>query len=659
MTALALPGLALATAALLVAGLLPLRLVNPVTAALCVAGLLLGLVPGHAELALPLGLPGRPMLLGLDGIGTVFLLLLFTIGIAAALTATATLPERTTRALPCFIGAMALALLAADGFTLLLGFELMSLASFALVLTHDENGAAQLYLGIAILAGACLVAALALLGSLPDGHFDLRYAAIRAHPPEGLRAGMILALVLVGAGAKAGLAPLHVWLPPAHAAAPAHVSALMSGVMTKVALYIMVRLLFDLCGPAQPLWWGVPLILLGAVSAVLGALRANLEADLKTTLACSTIENVGFIAIGLGLALCARAADLSALATLALAGAFLHIMAHGIFKGLLFLVAGAVQHGTGTRLFSGLGGLIHRMPVTTAAAMVGAASLAGLPLTGGFAGEWTLFQAALAAPRIGGLWLQTLICVAIALMALAAGLAAAAALRFVGIGFLGRPRMPRTAAADEVPRLACAGMLGLVAVAGLIGVVPGMFLALATPALRALTSLDAPIRAAGLTIAPQAALPGYTPAGVALLLALSVVGLVWLLRRQAVPGHRTAPAWDGGFGAPPVWLPFGDPLTQSSGASFAQPLRRILAAPLLAAHDTTDMPGTADPRPARFTTTRHDPAETLLFAPIARIRAALSDRADRMQFLTIRRTLSVMVGVLVLFLAAIALVEQL
>ncbi len=619
------------------------------------------LLPGVVEQALPIGLPGRPMLLALDGVATVFLLILFTLGTAAAVTACATPPQATARALPCFIGAMSLALLAADGFTLLLGFEAMSLASFVLVLTHpseDTARAAKLYLGVALLAGACLVGAMALLGALPGG-LDLRFAAIRAHPPEGLRAAAILALVLVGGGAKAGLVPLHVWLPPAHAAAPGHVSALMSGAMTKVALYVMLRLLLDLCGPAQPLWWGVPLIVAGAASAVLGGVRANLEPDLKSTLACSTIEHVGFIAIGLGLALCARAADLSSLAALALGGALLHAMAHGGFKGLLFLVAGAVQHETGTKLFSGLGGLIHRMPVTTAAALVGAASLAALPLTAGFAGEWTLFQAALGAPRIGGLWFQTLICVVVALMALAAGLAAAASVRLIGIAFLGRPRMPRTAAAYEVGRFARAGMIGLAAVILVLGLVPGAFLSLAAPALRALASADAPVRDFGLTVAPQAASPGYAAPAIALLLAVIAAAAFWLIRRHTAQGHRTGPAWDGGFGAAPVWLPFGDPLTQSSAASFAQPLRRILATTLLGVQEDVDMPREADPRPARITVTQYDPAERLLFAPVGRAREWLSDRADRLQFLTIRRSLMVMVTVLILFLAAIALAEQL
>ena len=406
---------------------------------LCGLGALLALVyllagAGESTLSLPLGLPGNRMTLALDGLSGFFLLLLMAAGVAASAAALAAHDEASAPFLPVFLAAMALTLLAGDGFALVLGFELMSLASFALVLTHHQDAAvraaALLYVGMAALGAGCLILAVGLLAG--GAGFDLRFAALRAHPPEGWRAAAVLVLALLGAGSKAGLAPLHVWLPPAHAAAPSHVSALMSGAMTKVALYVLMRLLFDLCGPAQPSWWGVPLLLLGAGGAVLGGLRANMEDDIKAALACSTIENIGLIVIGLGLALAARAADLTTLAALALGGALLHALAHGLFKPLLFLAAGAVQHGAGTRLLGRLGGLIHRMPVTTAGVLVGAASLAALPPSAGFAGEWTLFQAVLGGPRIGGLGMQVLVCVVAGLMALAAALAAAAAVRLPG-----------------------------------------------------------------------------------------------------------------------------------------------------------------------------------------------------------------------------------
>ncbi len=600
--------------------------------------------------------------LALDGLSGFFLLLLMAAGAAASVAALDGPGDydATAPCLPVFLAAMALTLLAGDAFALMLGFELMSLASFALVLTRHEDAtvrsAALQCIGMAAVGAACLIPALALLA---DGAgWDLRFAAIRALPPEGWRATLVLVLALVGAGSRAGLAPLHVWLPPAHVAAPAHVSALLSGAMTKVALYVLMRVLFDLCGPAQPVWWGVPLLVLGAGGAVLGGLRANMENDIKALLACSTVANIGLIVIGLGVALAARGADLSTLAALALGGALLHALAHGLYKSLLFIAAGAVQHGAGTRLLVRLGGLIHRMPVTTACVLVGAASLAGLPPSAGFAGTWTLFQAVLGGARIGGLGLQILICVVAALMALATALAAAAAVRLVGVAFLGRPRTPRTAAADEAGPRTRDALTGLAVALGVVGLFPGAVLSLAEPALRRLVSAGMDDRVGMLTVTPQADMPGYAAAGIALVVALAAGLVVWLVRSLTTPGHRVGPAWDGGFGAPPPWLPFGDPLTQYGGASFAQPLHRTLGTALLRAEETVDTPAPGETRPARIAVVTSDPAEWGLFGPLTRLRARLSAYADAIRFLTLRHTLALMFAALVLFLAVLALMEQ-
>jgi hydrogenase-4 component B len=675
LTAPALSLLALIVAALLIVGagaaVLPRRRVLFTTATAALSGLgilasLIGLLGGaaRASLAIPLGLPGGTILLALDPLSGFFLLLLFVSATACAVFALEPHGAESTRStpfFPVFIAAMALTLLAGDAYALVFGFELMSLASWAMVLARHEEAASRdaalFYLGMAAFGAACLIPALALLAPAASSGLDLRFTAMRAAPPEGWRAGAVLVLVLLGAGSKAGLAPLHVWLPLAHPAAPSHVSALMSGAMTKVALYVVIRLVLDLCGPVQPLWWGVPLLAMGAASAVLGALRANTEPDLKTILAASTIENVGFIAIGIGLAVVARAADLPGLAALALGGAMLHALNHGVFKTLLFLGAGAVQHGAGSRLLELLGGLIHAMPVTTYCVMAGCVGLAALPPGPGFASEWLLFQAVLAAPRAGGLALQTAVTVVAALMALAAALAAAASVRLIGVAFLGRPRTPRAASALEAGRPARFAMLGMAGLTAVLGLLPGPALWLAEPALRALTGAALEGRAGTLTIAPMIESPGYAALAIALLLAI-VAGLTLaVIRRWTVRGHRRGPAWGCGFAASPPWLPFGDPLTQYSGASFAQPLRRSLGGALLAAREHVDLPAPADPRPARLAVEAHDPADTWLFRPLRRVREVLAFRADRMQYLTIRRTLAVIFAVLVLFLAAIAWLE--
>jgi hydrogenase-4 component B len=245
-----------------------------------------------------------------------------------------------------------------------------------------------------------------------------------------------------------------------------------------------------------------------------------------------------------------------------------------------------------------------------------------------------------------------------ALMALALTLAAAAAVRLVGVVFLGRPRLPRTSAAEEAGRPTRMVLIGLAGVSAFVGLFPGAVLALAGPALRRLLTTDLADRAGLLSVAPQADLPGYSAIGIALVLGLSAGLVVLLVRLRTTPGHRLGSAWDCGFGAPPVWLPFGDPLTQYGGGSFSQPLLRALGRALLRAGEQIDTPAPGETRPAHIAVEMIDPAERCLFRPLAALCARLSAFADTIQFLTIRRTLSLMFAVLVLFLAVVVLMEQ-
>jgi formate hydrogenlyase subunit 3/multisubunit Na+/H+ antiporter MnhD subunit len=621
-------------------------ILSAVGALLALASLIAGGAP--AAVTIPLGLPGGAivsggMVLSLDALSAAFLLILFVSAGFCAVYAIEMHAEEDLRALPgfpLFVAGMALTLIAGDGFTLVFGFELMSLFSWLMVLARHEDVSSReaglFYVGMALMGAFCLVPALALLAPHAQGVFDPRFAAMRAFPPEGWRGAFVLALVLIGAGSKAGLAPLHPWLPLAHPAAPSHISALMSGAMTKVAIYVIVRLLFDICGAAQPLWWGIPLMVMGAASAVLGGLRATAESDIKAVLACSTVENVGLVAIGIGVAMAARGADLPALAALALSAALLHALNHSVFKTLLFLGAGNVAHGAGTRAMARLGGLVHRMPVTTGAMLVGAAALAGLPAFAGFAGEWLLFQSVLAAPRMGDLALQTMFTVLAAVIALSAALAGAASVRLIGMVFLGRPRTPRTAVADEAGPLGRGVMIGLAGLAGLLGLLPGPVLLLLDPALRGLTGAVMAGRAGWFAISPSQEAPGYAAPAIALLLVLAALGAVLALRRFAVRGRARGSVWANGFATPPAWLPFGDPVTQYGGASFSEPLQRTLGRALLRGGD---------------------PALTWLMTPVMRARSAVSRAADAMQLLTIRRILALIFAVLVLFLAVIAALE--
>lgn len=619
---------------------------------------------GTGPLALPLGTPFGPLTVALDPLSAWFLLLLGLAGAPAAVFALAhgrDLPPRALAAFPLFLGGMALTLVAADGLTLLLGFEAMSLASWALVAAdhaREENRrAARLYLVFAALSAACLIPALGLLAG-PAG--DLSFAAIRQAPPEGWRAAAILGLIVAGAGAKAGLVPLHAWLPLAHPAAPSHVSALMSAAMTKVALYVAARLLLDLGGPAQPLWWGVPLVVLGAASAALGALRANLEEEGKTLLACSTIENVGFVAIGLGLAACFRAADLGALAALAAGAALLHAMAHATFKTALFLGFGEVAQAAGSRSLDRLGGLIHAMPWTAAAALVAAAAAASLPPLSGFAGEWLLLQALLAAWRVGELPFQLLALAVLALVALAAALGASAMVRFFGLVFLGRPRTPRVLGAEDAAPLARAALAIPAALTVLIGLLPGPLLALAGGALEPLSGETMAGRAGPFGVAVGDGAAAYWPAGLALLLAACGAAAWAAVRRRdlraRVPSAE-GPAWDCGFASPPPHHPFGDPVTQPSAAGLGQPLRRMLGAPVLAARESVSMPSPGDPAPARIEAGFRDPSFALLLAPLALARDAVVARAERLRDLSIRQALMLPFAALVALLLLIAWLE--
>lgn len=614
---------------------------------------------GAATLALPLGTPFGPLRLALDGLSAWFLLLL---GLSAACSALFALdqardaPPRVLAAYPLFLAGMALTLLAADGLTLLLGFGAMSLASWVLVAAGHQQAAnrraARLYLGFAAFGGVCLAAAIGLLAAGGDAGF----AALRAAPPAGWQATAVLVLVLAGAGAKAGLVPLHGWLPLAHPAAPAHVSALMSGAMVKVALYVIARLLLDLGGPAQPLWWGVPLVVLGAATAVLGALRANLETDAKALLACSTLENVGLIAIALGLAASFRAADLGALAALAAGAALLHALHHAVFKTLLFLGLGAVAHAAATRRLDALGGLVHAMPWTAGCVLVGALAAASLPPLSGFASEWLVVQALLSAWRVGDLAFQLLALAVLALAALAAALAAAAMVRLFGLVFLGRPRTPRAAGAVEPGWPARAALLLPAALTVLFGLIPGPMLALAGDAIRLLVRQDMAGRALPLGVAVGDGAASYAPVAIALLLAVACGGIWLLVRRRAPAGVQRGPAWDCGFAAPPAHLPFGDPRTQPSAAGFAQPLRRMLAAPALSVREAAWMPPPGDPGPARLRTGVRDHSFAAL-RWLVRLREAVVRRTERLNGLSIRQALMLPFGALVAALALIAWLE--
>jgi formate hydrogenlyase subunit 3/multisubunit Na+/H+ antiporter MnhD subunit len=616
------------------------------------------LMPGrHAgEFVLPLGLPWIGARFRLDALSDAFLVVVDIGGAAASLYALGygrheREPGRVLPFYPAFLAGMNLVLLAADAFSFLVAWEVMSLASWGLVVARHQEPetlrAGYVYLVMASLGALGLLLAFGLLAG-PQGAYA--FEAMRAHPPAGATAALVLVLAIVGAGSKAGLVPLHVWLPLAHPAAPSHVSALMSGVMTKVAVYAFVRIAFDLAGPPA-WWWSLPVLALGAATAVIGVLQATLQEDLKRILAFSTVENIGVVFVGLGLALAFKAQHMALAAALSMTAALLHVFNHALFKSLLFFGAGAVQHATGERDIERLGGLIRRMPQTALAVLGGCLAISALPPLNGFVSEWLTFQAILLSPRLDAPALKLMVPTVGALLALAAALAAACFVRAFGITFLGRPRSSAAAAAHETDGVSRAAMLLLAAACLAIGVLPGAVMDAIAPAARAAVGAQLPPQAglAWNTIVPIAeSRSSYNGALVLAFIAASAALCALAIHQFASRQVRRGPAWDCG-------APDPSPLTQYTAASFAQPIRRVFASSLLGAREQVDMPRPGDLRPARFELVLRDPIWDVLYAPIAGAIGVVAERLNMLQFLTIRVYLSLVFYALISLLLVLAL----
>ena len=463
-------------------------------------------------------------------------------------------------------------------------------------------------------------------------------------------ATLVLILMLLGAGSKAGLVPLHVWLPLAHPAAPSHVSALMSGVMTKVAIYGFIRVVFDLLG--QPAWPASAVVLfLGGITAVMGILYAMMEKDLKRLLAYSTIENVGIIFASLGLALAFQANGLKLLAALAFTAALFHVLNHSFFKSLLFFGAGAVLTATGERDMEKLGGLIHRMPFTSFAVLVGCVAISALPPFNGFVSEWLIFQAVLQSPELPQWALKIMVPAVGATLALAAALVAACFVKAFGVGFLGRPRSRAAEAAHEVDRCSLAAMFILATLCLLAGILPGPVIDALSPITLEILGGRMPIQAneAWLSIVPIAeSRSSYNGLLVMVFITISASLAVYFIHRFASRALRRGPAWACGFSD-------AVPAAQYSGGSFAQPIRRVFGTLVFRARDHVEMPPPGDIRPARLRIELHDLIWEGMYQPIAGAVGFSSERLNRLQFLTIRRYLSLVFATLVTLLLVLAI----
>jgi formate hydrogenlyase subunit 3/multisubunit Na+/H+ antiporter MnhD subunit len=550
-----------------------------------------------------------------------------------------------------FLAGMNLVVFADDAFTFLLSWEFMSLTSWAIVLANHRDPASSraafIYLVMASFGTLCLLLAFGLLAG-PNGGYAFETMRLASH--TAFAATLAVVLALIGAGSKAGLIPLHVWLPLAHPAAPSHVSALLSGVMTKVGVYGFIRIVFDLTGQPNP-WLGLVVLTLGGVTAAMGVLYALMQHDLKRLLAYHTVENIGIIFIGLGLALAFRANNMNVAAALALTAALFHVFNHSVFKSLLFFGAGAVLTATGERDMEHLGGLIHRMPKTAVAFLIGCAAISALPPLNGFVSEWLTFQAILVSPELPQWGLKLMVPAAGALLALAAALAAACFVKVFGVTFLGRPRSEAAKAATEVDGYSLTAMFILAAICFLAGVLPGFVIDALAPVTALLTG--------GGTMPHQAAVPWLSIAPIAesrssyngliilTFLASSALLTAAIIHRFASRATRTSAIWDCGF-------PLDAPQTQYGSASFSMPIRRVFGTVVFNIHERVDMPLPGEIRAGSFGLRILDPAWQYAYGPLARGVGTVSTALNQMQFLTIRRYLTLVFCTLIALLVLVA-----
>jgi hydrogenase-4 component B len=529
------------------------------------------------QIVLAIGLPDLPFHLRRDALTSVFLFLLgaASAGISIFSAGYFRSGEGSPPGLLClqyhlFLASMGFVLLADDAYSFMLAWETMALSSYFLVTTQHRiaeiRSAGFVYLLIAHVGAISILLG---FGVLQGGSWQFTFDAMRDAQLSPAWSLVAFALALFGFGAKAGLVPLHVWLPEAHPAAPSPVSALMSGVMLKTAVYGILRVTFDLMG--EPVWWwGLIPLTLGLFSALFGVVFAAVQTDMKRLLAYSSIENIGVMFTALGLAIVFAGVGMGALASLALIALLYHALNHAFMKSLLFLGTGAVLHATGERNLGRLGGLIHRMPWVGWFTLVGALAIAGLPPLNGFVSEWLLLQAFLFASDVPKTFVSMLLPLGAAMLVLAAALAAYVMVKFYGVIFLGQPREPALRQAHDANRLERIGLAWLALGCALLGFFPTQIIAHLSAVTQQLGFEPLPIGdAPWWLLAPVAERDvSYAPlvffAAITIVVLLSIFG-VRMFYHQRV---RQADAWDCGFGRLNSRM-------QDTAEGFGQPIRHL------------------------------------------------------------------------------------
>jgi formate hydrogenlyase subunit 3/multisubunit Na+/H+ antiporter MnhD subunit len=583
------------------------------------------------QLTLPLGLPDLPFHLRIDGLSGFFLLLLGSVSAGVTLYATGYFREETTARLTLialqynvFLASMAIVLLADDAYLFMVAWETMALSSYFLVTTDHQlpaiRSAGFLYLLIAHLGA---IAILLCFGVLHGGHGDYSFDALRAAALSPPWATVAFLLAFFGFGAKAGMIPLHAWLPEAHPAAPSPVSALLSGVMLKTAIYGMVRVIYDLIGGVR--WeWGVLVLLIGAGTTLFGVLYALMQHDLKRLLAYHSVENIGIILLGLGMSMVFIGFGHTAAGALGLIAALYHTLNHAVFKALLFLGAGSILHSCGLRNLNDMGGLIRRMPNVAFYFLIGALAISALPPLNGFVSEWLTFQAALQAPLLENGVLRSIVPLAAATLALAGALTAMCFVKVYGIAFLGQARTPQPDAHD-CGTAERAGMAWLAAGCFVLGLFPAAFLLMLNRICVTLIGGGLPEAALAesnwLWLVPTSPEQASYGAVVFLAVILTMTLVTFFLVRRFYHGRvRVAAPWDCGF-------PAQTPRMQDSADAFGQPIRHVFG-PLYLMRRS--LPSPDDPRP-RFELSIEDRHWYWLYLPVARLASWISARIALLQ----------------------------
>jgi formate hydrogenlyase subunit 3/multisubunit Na+/H+ antiporter MnhD subunit len=575
-------------------------------------------------LILAIGLPDLPMHLRLDGLSCFFLFLLGAASTGISIFGAGyfrrgegTLPGVMCLEYHVFLASMGFVVLADDAYAFMVAWETMALSSYFLVTTQHRipeiRRAGFIYFLMAHVGALSILLA---FGVMQGGSWQFTFDAMRAAQLTPGWAAAAFLLALFGFGAKAGIVPLHIWLPEAHPAAPSPVSALMSGVMLKMAIYGMLRVTFDLLG--DPLWWwGLPPLALGLFTALFGAVFAAVQTDMKRLLAYSSIENVGVLFTALGLVIVFAGSGMKPVATLAMIALLYHALNHSFMKSLLFLGTGAVLHATGERNLGRLGGLIHRMPWVAWTTLVGALAIAALPPLNGFVSEWLLLQSFLFTPSVPQPFLNMLLPLGAAVFVLAAALAGYVMVKFFGVIFLGQPRERSLAQAHDAGLLERAGLLWLAAGCLALGLLPVQVVSLLSVVPVQLGLGDPlPASADWWLLAPLPARDASYSAIVFLLAVATVVILTALLVRAAYRRRvRRAAPWGCGFGRM-------DSRMQDPAEGFGQPIRRLFQ-PLF--HIEREVPSPFDAHP-HYRVAVSDPSWRILYWPLQRLVQGVADR---------------------------------